>query len=681
MAETGETDALRGIMRFRELDLANKVGTKIRTLGSGRIGGGGGTAGNGELRLTEEELPLRAELYSVEQLERHARGLTGWHQLAIHRAADRLLPRLRENEAVLLAAYESITKAVHENRRIAPAAEWLLDNFYLIEEQIRTTRRHLPRRYSRQLPQLSSGPRAGFPRVYDLALELIQHVDGRVDATSLSGFVEAYQEMTPLTLGELWAIPIMLRLALIENLRRVAGHVAAGRADRDAAAGWAEKMLAAVEKNPAELVLVLADMARSKPVLNSAFTSEFIRAIQGKHAALSFVISWLEQRLSDQGQNVGQLVQIESQSQAADQLSIGNSIGSLRFLGAMDWREFVESLSVVERLLRTDPAGVYAEMDFNTRDRYRHVIERLARRGKQREHQVAEAVVNLAAKATRDLAVPPDNLVADGALATSPAADAIDADSPFNHVGYYLIDKGRRSLEKVVRASRSPATWSRRIAREHPLVLYGGGIALITASVSWAVLSWVWWMGLPGWAAWAIAILPVLCSSQLAISLVNWFSSTFVTPRPLPRMDYSEGIPEEDRTLVVVPSMLGSKAEMKELLDGLEIRYLANRDDNLFFALLSDFPDAHQEELPGERELLDQTAEGINRLNEKYAADRPVIFYLMHRPRRWNPSEGVWMGHERKRGKLADLNALLRHPDGEKFERLVGDISLLPSIK
>jgi hypothetical protein len=647
-----------------------------RILGAVR---GGGALGDGQLGPREEELPLRAELYSVEQLERHARGLTGWHQLARRPSADRLLPRLRENEAVLLEAYEAITRAVHENRRIAPAAEWLLDNFYLIEEQIRTTRRHLPRKYSRQLPQLATGPRAGFPRVYDLALELIQHVDGRVDAMSLAGFVEAYQAMTPLTLGELWAVPIMLRLALIENLRRVAGRVAAGRRDRDAAGQWAGAMLAAVEKNPADLVLVLADMARSKPVLSSAFTSEFIRAIQGKHAALSFVISWLEQRLSDQGHNISQLVQIESQNQAADQLSIGNSLGSLRFLGAMDWREFVESMSVVERVLRTDPAGVYGRMDFTTRDRYRHVVERLARRGKQREHQVAEAAVAQAARSAS--AGDRNGRVKGGAGPTAPSAAITDADAPFNHVGYYLIDKGRPKLEKAIRASRSPATWIRRLAREHPLSLYGGSIIAITAIVSWAVLSWAWWAGLPGWATAALAIAPILCASQLAVALVNWFSGAFVPPRPLPRMDYDDGIPEADRTLVVVPAMLSSATEARELLEGLEIRYLANRDDNIYFALLSDFPDADQRELPGEKALLETAIRGIGNLNEKYASDRATIFYLLHRPRLWNPSEGVWMGHERKRGKLADLNALLRGHGRDKFEHVVGEESLLASVK
>ncbi len=257
--------------------------------------------GNGHAESAADEQPLRAELYSVDQLERHAKGLAGWHQLARGRAPDKLIPRLDENEHVLLESYDLITSAVAKNRRIAPAAEWLLDNFYLIEEQIRISRRHLPRSYSRELPRLANGPAAGYPRVYGIALELISHVDGRVDEVSLSGFIASYQTITPLTIGELWAIPIVLRLALIENLRRVASRVAAGRRDRDLADEWAERMVRTVEQNPTDLILVLADMARANPPLTSAFLAELTRHLHGQSPYFAFANSWLEHRVSEQG--------------------------------------------------------------------------------------------------------------------------------------------------------------------------------------------------------------------------------------------------------------------------------------------------------------------------------------------------------------------------------------------
>ena len=265
-----------------------------------------------------------------------------------------LLRRLAENEGVLVAAGERLKAALTDGRAIAPAGEWLLDNFHLIEEQVRTAKRHLPKAYSRELPRLRHGPSAGLPRVYDIALEAIAHGDGRLDAESLRRFVAAYQSVAPLKLGELWAIPIMLRLALIENLRRVAARIAAGTAERELADAWADRMIEIAGRDAKSLILATADMARSNPPMTSSFVAELARRLQGQGAALALPLTWIEQRLSELDLTIEQLVQSQTQEQAADQVSMANSIGSLRFLGAMDWREFVEALSVVEQTLRED---------------------------------------------------------------------------------------------------------------------------------------------------------------------------------------------------------------------------------------------------------------------------------------------------------------------------------------
>ena len=331
---------------------------------SRRYGLGGGRS--------DEEPPLRSELFSADQMEQHGKRLAAAHQLDPRRATDRLIARLADNESVLDGACDFLTAAVKANRRITPAAEWLLDNFYLIEEQIRTARRHLPRGYSRELPRLGNGPSRGLPRVYDIALEAISHGDGRVDSESLGRFVAAYQTITALQLGELWAIPIMLRLALIENLRRVSVRMTAAGRYRGQAESWADQMTEVAGTDPKSLILVIADMARSDPPMVGPFVAELARRLQGQGPALALPLTWIEQRLSESGQTIEQLVQTENQQQATDQVSISNSIGSLRFLGAMDWREFVETTSVVDQVLREDPGGVYGGMDFSTRDRYRH---------------------------------------------------------------------------------------------------------------------------------------------------------------------------------------------------------------------------------------------------------------------------------------------------------------------
>ena len=292
-----------------------------------------------------------------------------------------------------LEVHSLLTEVIQAERRITPAGEWLLDNFYLIEEQIRIARRHLPKGYSRELPCLLNGPSAGLPRVYDIALETISHGDGRVDPENLSSFVAAYQSVTPLKLGELWAIPIMLRLALIENLRRVAARISADRIDRNHADYWADQMMEMAANDPKSLILVIADMARSNPPIVSSFVAELARRLQGQGPNLALPLTWIEQQLFETGLTIEQMVRSENQQQAADQVSMSNSIGSLRFLGAMNWLEFVETMSVVEQTLGDDPADVYGKMDFVTRDQYRHVVEKTAKRSSLAESEVARKAI------------------------------------------------------------------------------------------------------------------------------------------------------------------------------------------------------------------------------------------------------------------------------------------------
>jgi cyclic beta-1,2-glucan synthetase len=617
-----------------------------------------------------DEPPLRSELFSADQMEQHGGNLARAHRIAPGRAPDRLLARLAENEDVLVEVCALLTAAIAANRRITPAAEWLLDNFYLIDEQIRTAKRHLPKGYSLELPRLAAGPGGKRPRVYDLAFEAIAHGDGRVDAEGLSRFVAAYQTVAPLTLGELWAIPIMLRLALIENLRRVGVRIAAGTVDRNRADDWADQMMQVAERDPKSLILLIADMARSNPPMVSSFVAELARRLQGQSPALALPLTWIEQRLSESGDSIERLVQQETQEQAGVQVSISNTIGSLRFLGSMDWREFVEAMSIVERKLREDPGGIYGRMDFASRDRYRHVVEEIARHCPISETEVARKAIQLAHERA----------------AATGRADG-DGDRAI-HVGFYLVDRGRARLERAVGARLSMPEALRRAGRRVPLLLYLGPIAVITAALATLLLAFGArdGMGVEALAILGLLVLPA--ASQLAVEIVNWLATLLVTPQPLPRMDYARGIPPQARTLVVVPTLLVDAAGIEALVEGLEIRFLANRDDHLQFALLTDFQDALAENLPEDEPRLWLARQGIENLNARYrragsaAESAPAdIFFLLHRPRRWNPAERVWMGYERKRGKLADLNAFLRHAGDNRFSVIVGDTAGLACVQ
>lgn len=606
------------------------------------------------------EPTLRSELFSAEQMERHGVSLAGQHRLSERRRTrDLLLTRLANNEAVLTNTCAMLTVAARAQQRVTPAGEWLLDNFYLIEEQIRTAQRHLPADYSRELPQLGSGPSAQLPRVYDIALEIISHGDGRVDAESLSRFVTAYQTVSPLALGELWAIPIMLRLALIENLRRVAARVTANWRDRDLARSWSDRMAEVAGGDPKSVVLVVADMARSNPPMNSSFVAELARRLQSQGPALALPLTWIEQRLSESALSIEHLVHREAQLQAADQVSISNSIGSLRELAAIDWRDFVESVSIVEHRLRQDPAGIYPGMDFATRDHYRHVVESLARSSKRPEPEVADTVIELGTQVTASGNVP--------ALTS--------------HVGYYLVDKGKPELERRLGARLSTGQALHRLIDRAPLPIYLGLVSLLTLLFARALVLAAHPFPDPLWLLVLIGLAALVAGSQLAIGLVNWMATLATSPRMLPRMDYDTGIPASARTLVAVPCMIGSTRDVDELTEALEVRFLGNRDPHLHFALLTDFPDAPSEAMPGDTALLAQTQQRIEALNARHAGERGNRFFLLHRPRHWSPAERVWMGRERKRGKLADLNALLRGKGKGRFALTVGDIAVLQDVR
>ncbi|HSL04483.1 MAG TPA: hypothetical protein VK901_13235, partial [Nitrospiraceae bacterium] len=431
------------------------------------------------------EPPLRSELFSADQMEQHGKTLAALHQLSPEQAPDQLLSRLAENEGVLIGVRDLLAEAVKANRRITPAGEWLLDNFYLIEEQIRTAKRHLPKGYSRELPRLLNGSTVGLPRVYDIALETISHGDGRVDPGSLSSFVAAYQTITDLTLGELWAIPIMLRLALIENLRRAATRIAAQRIDRNRADYWADQMMEIAEKDPKSVILVIADMARSSPPMASAFVAEFARRLQGQSPALALPLTWIEQRLSESGLTIEQSVQSENQQQAVDQVSISNSIGSLRFLGAMDWRTFVETMSVVERALNEDPAAAYGKMDFATRDHYRHAVEKMARSSRFSEREVARHAIHLAQQ----------------------GAGRKGEDDREAHVGFYLIGKGMPQLERATEVRISTTDAFQRTSGRFPLLLYVGTIVLMTGVFTGGLLALAYAEDEEGWLLTLVGLL------------------------------------------------------------------------------------------------------------------------------------------------------------------------------
>jgi cellobiose phosphorylase len=612
------------------------------------------------VKKLSDEQPLRAELFSIEQFKIYAVNLAEKHRVNFKRGREILLSRLKENEEIILRTYELLDETGKSKRNISPAGEWLLDNYYLIKEQIRLAQKFLPKGYSRELPNLAGGPLAGYPRVYDIAMEMVSHGDGRMDIAGLTGFVASYQTVKYLKLGELWGIPIMIRLALIENLRRVSSNLMLMQVERDRADYWAGRMLEVSSKDTNAVVREIASMAKDDLQMSDSFVAEFVRRLHGQSSALNLPLIWLEKKLSEKGETIDRLIQSTGQKQASNQVSIANTIESLRVLENTNWHDFVEELSAVEKTLRTDPSGDYASMSFDTRDNYRHVIEDISARSRRPEEEIASLAVRMAGEAR-----------------------ALNGEKDVTaHIGYYLIDRGLIRFYSSLGIRFPLSSYFQAKKTVMPLIVYMGSIAVLTAAAAALSLYMALSLGVTPGPLFIIFGIPILfVASQTAVSLVNWASTIIISPDNLPRMDFSEGVPDIAHTLVVIPAMLGDERSVDSLIENIEVSYLANSDDSIDFALLTDFHDALRENMPGDDGLIARAGGGIEKLNNKYRRRGGNIFYLFHRNRSWNEREKVWIGYERKRGKLSDLNSLLRGAGREKFSVVIGDTQRLQNVK
>jgi cyclic beta-1,2-glucan synthetase len=603
-------------------------------------------------RRREVDKPLRAELLSIERLEERARALAASFTLARNprRKARPFFARLEDNARMLREAYRVLADDVHRGEFVSPAAEWLLDNFHLIEGEIRDARHDLPREYYLALPKLASREMAGIARVYAMALELVRHTDGRLDRQQLVRFMTAYQTVAPLTIGELWAWPSMLKLALIENLRRLADETLRGRDARLTADGYLARIAEAGEGAP---------LASLPEVLETAYVVRLLQRMREYGPLVSPVRAAVEERLAENGMTAEEPIRTEHQSQAAAQVSVSNAITSLRLCASLDWTQYFENVSQIEQVLQRDPAGVYGRMDFLSRDRYRQAVEELAEPTGEAQLRVALRSVESARQ----------------------AAELKPADDRATHVGYHLIGKGRRDLETDVEYAPRPVIRVWRFIFTHATSFYLGSIGLVVAALLAVAVAYVRARGGAPWLQVWTAVLVLLPASELAISLIQRLTAHLVTPRRLPRLDFQAGIPEDARTMVVVPTLLTSVAGVAELLEHVEVLALGNVDPSIHFAILGDFADAPTAELPTDAEILDAARAGIHDLNARLGQGRTDRFHLFHRVRQWNAGEGSWIGWERKRGKLEEFNRLLRGARDTSYHVHVGDPDVLPSIR
>ncbi|MEO8537453.1 MAG: phosphorylase, partial [Betaproteobacteria bacterium] len=593
----------------------------------------------------DEQEPLWAELFSPERLEQHARSLAAAQPVGTRpprwRPFDR---RNRDNAAALRESYAAISDAVKAKRLITPAADWLVNNFHVVEDQLRDIGTLLPAKFFKRLPALETGALAGLPRVYGIAWAFVAHTDSRFDPDLLLRFVAAYQKVDTLELAELWALPTLLRIVMVENARRLAVRIVASMQGRQQADRYADALTGLATDIVEDVSLVSAGTASG---WSRAFTVQLFQRLRHRDAAAAVALHELSQRLAAEGTSAEAVVQMEISRQAAADLSVRNLITSMRMLSSYEWPDFVESASLVNHTLARHP--LFPAMDFITRDRYRGAIEDLSRRSSHAELDIANAVVAKAAGLAGD-------------------RDARAAD-----LGFWLIGDGRALFEREV-GYRRPLL-RRLLARQahHALPIYAGTLFVAVAGILALLLTSAAEHGVAEWTLWAYALLALAPASEIALLLVNRLVSNHVPSRHMPRLKLPNGLDATMRTFVVVPTMLASSKSIAEHVRMLETHFLSNGVSvgSIHFALLTDWLDAPAEHGDDDTALLQAAAGAIEALNDRYGnVSRGRIFYLFHRRRQWNPAQGTWMGWERKRGKLHEFNRLLRGASDTSF---IGD--------
>lgn len=592
---------------------------------------------------------LLSQIATREELSELGKKLAGEHVVRVTPFVGKhLYRRLQENCADIEFTYKTLSESARKKEAITPGAEWLLDNYHVIEKQINDIKIHFPRGYDKTLPRLTEGEYANYPRVYLIALEFIAHTDSVLDVELLNALLEGYQAIQVLTIGEVWAIPIMLRFALLQNLRNLAIGMLRAKDELKAAERLIEDILGDESTPGTQILLSLAEKVMLRPDFLTYGAAHLIRRLRDRGRKASLTLQWLEERLREEGREPEEILKNEQRFQAGDQISIGNIFTSLRGLGYVHWEKWFESTCRIEHILRLDPGNVYHRCDFKTRDLYRHYIERISRSTGKTETDVAVTAISLAR---------------DYQAKTKQNQGAVQ-DPKRTSVGYYLSERGINELEESLQYTTPLHTQLYRKIMRNPTPYYLFSVIILSI----LPLAYAFYYG-ANHAATLFQMLAVfLCfaipASDIGTNLTQWFTTHLTDPYRLPKLDFENGIPDSAKTVVVVHALFADVDSIRKTVEGLHVRALANTDKNLLFGVLADLPDASADVLEKDDEMIRTGHALIGNLNERYGTQQ---FFILFRKRLWNEKEQTFMGWERKRGKIEEFNRLLLGEEGTSF--------------
>lgn len=542
---------------------------------------------------------------------------------------------------------------------LLPAMEWLMDHVSLFKEQYLHVEKNLTQSFYKRLPKWEV--KSSQTRIAVILKEFLQNMGGQASLPTLDQYIRAFQEITTLTMGELWAIPLFLRISLLEELGDLFEEVCERHEDRKQAEELFQKWVPYLKDPDTDKLII--EIERTTKGLNSlpkGLVVYIIGRLRDYGEEGIPIRQWIERKMGLQTEGIEKLIGHEHQLQANYQVAAGNLITSLRNVSRWKWEEEFESLSSVERILETDPGRIYASMDFASRDQLRHAVEHIAKTLKMQECSIAQTAV---------------------ALANNFPTKQAGENTPEKHVGYYLIDQGKDKLCAALLGRRK--AWYHSLSpKRHPNFTFLSMFTLftlLTLAVFWLVIGE--FTNLEPWKRIVLSLVLSVPASEWGLTLVNSLIQRFFPPQPLLRLEFKEGINPESATMVVIPTLLSSEADVRKLFHDLEVHHLANQDTHIHFAILGDFRDAQEETLPQDDQILEIARLRIDELNKKYPCQEGSTFYLLVRKRLWNPKEGVWMGWERKRGKLTEFNALLLGSRTTTFTDIFGDSVIFSKIR
>ena len=606
---------------------------------------------------SKKKRPLRREMLSKELLALRATSLAKEHiSPSDSERGYKLKNRFKENYQVLNSVYFSLSDISQHNGFLAAGADWLLDNYHVIDEQVREIRRDLPSGYYKALPKISVGEWKGFPRVYCIACDYLEHTDSLVQLDTLNEYIGSFQKTAPLKLCELWAIPIMLRLAIVENIRQLSESILEISLHRQESEDLFHQIVGTEDISAIQILNNLLEELSSSPKKIKRSAPFLARKLRSLGSKSSLGIQWLEEQLKILEIDLNEVEKKQQQTQAADQISVGNGIISLKSIGRLNWRDWVEDVSIVTNILRTDPSNIFSLSDFFTRDHIRHRVEILSQRTKKSEEDVARTAIHLSQQGNKNKD-PNNNLL--------------------SQVGYYLIDDGLLLLENSLETIPPLSIKLIRLVKRNITCCYLSAIGFLTlffTTIAYRIIS-----PIPQSSFYIralIFILLVIPASQLASEFIQWLCSRIIKPKPLPKLELENNIPECNKTAVVIQSIIMSRDHLKKTIEDLEIRAIGNLDPNIQFGILADLADSETEHQSGDRGLITLGCDLIRQLNEEYK-EQGGKFFLLFRKRQFNSSQNLFMGWERKRGKISEFNRFLQGDDTTSFSVIEADIESL----